>query len=183
MPSSIMGKMGFYSRYDLLLRNSMHKVTAKLLLNQTIKRTLSSYKKVLIRNAELIFNMFKYTLGGKDEPVDSELFTLHLYDPVVESSSLSDILAYGNTGYHWTIHEESVDAGIFGTTDGPSEPDNFKSELTVVYPPVANSSYVGQQLFEQTYGLYGEHYSGEQGSQDEMFQYWYSRIYFTCDAD
>ena len=47
----------------------------KLLLSQSQKQNLPSYEKVVIRGVPFLFNKLKFTLGGKNEPVESELYT------------------------------------------------------------------------------------------------------------
>jgi hypothetical protein len=72
----------FYRPYDNILRNSMHSVTASLLLSQRQKLALPSFRKILLYNQELLPDKLNFTIGGKNEPEESGFFTLRLYEPV-----------------------------------------------------------------------------------------------------
>ena len=92
----------FYADYDLLLRNSLHTVSADLLLTPSEKQKVLSYSKVFLSGAELLPDVFRYTLGGRAEPVTSDFFTVRLYEPVSHPhvSSYSPPFPL----YKWTNH-------------------------------------------------------------------------------
>ena len=78
----------FYRQYDLLLRNSLMPVKVRLLLTQSEKQNLKAWAKVTIRGVAFLLGKLKFTLGGKTEPVESELLTSALYkDPATGMTS------------------------------------------------------------------------------------------------
>ena len=60
----------------------------KLLLSQSQKQNLPSYEKVVIRGVPFLFNKLKFTLGGKNEPVESELYTVSLMQPAISAPTI-----------------------------------------------------------------------------------------------
>jgi hypothetical protein len=82
----------FYRPYDNLLRNSMHTVTAALLLSQQQKLSIPSCRKILLKGRELLINKLNFTIGGKNEPKESEFYTIQLYEPVSEAIPESERL-------------------------------------------------------------------------------------------
>lgn len=80
------GEHGIYERFyrdmDNLLRNSLHPVKADLLLSSTQKMNIKSHSKVYLCGQELLINKLVYSIGGKDEPKESEFFTTLLHTPV-----------------------------------------------------------------------------------------------------
>ena len=97
----------FYRPYDDILRNSMHTITADLLLSHHQKLTIPAHRKVLIKNRELLINKLAFTLGGKNEPAESEFFTTHLLEPVEtampEIDRIPIFYGYLTTSY-WKIN-------------------------------------------------------------------------------
>lgn len=89
----------FYRPYDNILRNSFHTVKANLLLSQHQKQNIPSYKKVSIHNQELLVDKLNFTIGGKNEPKESEFRTIRLYEPVdVAKSEIVPVYA-GNVRF------------------------------------------------------------------------------------
>ena len=90
------GQTGIYEKFwrdfDNLLRNSLHKVSATLLLPEDVKMGQSVHSKVLLDGAEMLFNIFRYSVGSEREPVESELLTLGLRTPASEASSWASVL-------------------------------------------------------------------------------------------
>jgi hypothetical protein len=82
----------FYRPYDDLLRNSLFSVKANLLLSPVQKFSVPSFRKVLIHGQELLINRLSFTVGGKNEPVESEFFTVRLYEPVSHAIREADRL-------------------------------------------------------------------------------------------
>lgn len=137
----------FYRTYDTLLRNSLHTLKAKFLLSTSLKRSLPSWQKVMLRNTPLLLNKFKYTIGGDNEPTESELLTIRLYEPIHEAPRLTDILP-ADTGYHWEPHADGAEV-----TEEEYENSGLDKDraLSTIYPPIASSVYAdGTQHFKQT---------------------------------
>ena len=99
----------FYRDYDLLLRNSLHEMKVKLLLSQSQKQNLPSYAKVVIRGVAFFFNKLKFTLGGKNEPVESSLSTIALMQPVSGAPAINQKLKAMDTNYKWVGHERQTE--------------------------------------------------------------------------
>ena len=95
----------FYRTFDNLLRNSLHQVTVPLLLNDALKKQLEVHRKVSLKGMDYLCNVFKYTLGGKNEPIDTTLFTTHLYEPVSTALPEAERMTHANT-YEWTLNFE-----------------------------------------------------------------------------
>ncbi|MDR1221752.1 MAG: hypothetical protein LBL07_02580 [Tannerella sp.] len=97
----------FYRPYDDILRNSMHTVTANLLLSGHQKLTIPAHRKVIIKSQELLINKLAFTLGGKNEPKESEFYTTHLYEPVEsvlpEAERIPVDYGYYNIRHFWSI--------------------------------------------------------------------------------
>ena len=106
------GPDGIYERFwrdfDNLLRNSFHQVTASLLVSGEKKRTLPAHAKVTLDGSEYLIDIFRYTLGGKDAPSDSDLRTLLMQEPVSLSPSHSEI--FERPRYVWEVKVKSNEA-------------------------------------------------------------------------
>lgn len=136
----------FYRDYDLLLRNSLHDMKVKLLLSQSQKQNLPSTAKVVIRGVPFLFNKLKFTLGGKDEPVESDLYTVTLMEPVSEAPAVSGQLKAMDARYRWVGRERVTEVG-WDEYDG-SGPDKWRTFVTV-YPPLPSAEYVGKPYGRQ----------------------------------
>lgn len=133
----------FYRQYDLLLRNSMHKVSAKLLLSQSQKMNLPSFDKLIINGAELLPNKLKYNLGKENEPVESELYTTQLYEPVVLPQTIDELFPSVETGYRWNA---KTSYEIISEKEYESSP--FKdAEITPFFPPPPTADLVGKRMY------------------------------------
>ena len=136
----------FYRDYDLLLRNSLQELKVKLLLSQSQKQNLPSYSKVVIRGVAFFFNKLKFTLGGKNEPVKSELRTIALTTPVTEAQKLTDLMPAMSCGYQWVGHEETVEVSESDYENSGNDKDRtFK----IIYPPLPSTEWVGKRYGEQ----------------------------------
>lgn len=124
------GAMGiyekFYRKFDNLLRNSMHKVSAELLLPDEMKNTLSAHEKISLQGVDMLFDTFRYTIGGEKEPVASDLLTVALYEPVSLARREEDRMKE-NTRYKWIA--------VFSTKDVSRE-----EYLAAGYPEVGSPS-------------------------------------------
>ena len=75
----------FWRDFDTLLRNSLHRVDASLLVPDSAKMRQSVHSKVLLGGSEMLFDVFRYDVSGEREPVESGLLTLGLRAPVSEA--------------------------------------------------------------------------------------------------
>lgn len=145
----------FYRKFDNLLRNSLHKISADLLLPNSLKNSLPVHRKVSLQGVELIFNILKYAIGGKSEPVTSELMTIALYEPLSVAKSEAERMAR-NTDYKWIIvrentevsKEEYVDAGYPIIEEG-----HYTNDMPAIYPlPPTKAIYeAGGTYYHRTY--------------------------------
>ena len=119
----------------------------KLLLTQSQKQNLPAYAKVVIRNVPFFFNKLKFTLGGKNEPVESELYTLSLMEPVIYAPELEDKFKAMKTAYKWIgrIKQTEVSEDEFKNS-GLDKNRTF----TTIYPPIPSAEYIGKPYMKQT---------------------------------
>ena len=137
----------FYRDYDLLLRNSLHETKVKLLLSQSQKQNLPSYAKVVIRGVPFLFNKLKFTLGGKTEPVESELYTVTLMEPINEAPTINGQLKAMDAQYKWVGRERVTEVGW--DEYNSSGLDKGRTFVTI-YPPLPSVEYVGKPYGKQT---------------------------------
>lgn len=137
----------FYRHYDTLLRNSLQDIKMKLLLSQSQKQNLSAYGKVVVRNTPFFFNKLKFTLGGKEEPVESEMRTLTLTTPVLTAATTEDLLPMMRSRYRWVgkVSTESTTKAMWENS-GLDKERTFKT----IYPPIPTAQWVGKQYAMQT---------------------------------
>lgn len=136
----------FYKDYDLMLRNSLQDMKVKLLLSQSLKQNLASHAKVVLRGVAFLFNKLKFTLGGKNEPTESEMLTIDLTTPVSEAKSLGDLMPAMSCEYKWVGHETTVQVSKSDYENAGVDKDRtFK----VLYPPLPSAEYVGKKYGEQ----------------------------------
>ena len=136
----------FYRDYDLLLRNSLHDMKVKLLLSQSQKQNLSSYAKVVIRGVPFLFNKLKFTLGGKNEPVESELYTVSLMQPTITAPTINEQLKAMDVKYKWIGKEKQTSV----TWEEYKAADRERNKTFVtIYPPLPSAEYVGVQYGKQ----------------------------------
>lgn len=140
----------FHRDHDLLLRNSLMEVKARLMLTQSEKQSLPAWAKVTIRGVAFLLNKLKFTLGGKDEPQESQLLTIGLYHDaegnVSQAPAIGDMLPMMTTAYKWVGHQsvEETDASTYDNS-GVDKERTFQT----IYPPVPSAEYVGQRYGEQ----------------------------------
>ena len=137
----------FYRDYDLLLRNSLHEMKVKLLLSQSQKQNLPSYAKVVISGVAFFFNKLKFTLGGKNEPVESELLTISLMEPVISAPAIIDQLPAMTANYKWVGHETQTEVSSDAYHNSGLDKDRT---FTTVYPPLPSVEYAGKPYGKQT---------------------------------
>lgn len=136
----------FYRDYDLLLRNSLHEMKVKLLLSQSQKQNLPAYAKVMIRGVALFFNKLKFTLGGKNEPVESELYTIALMQPVINAPMVNQQLKAMDTPYKWVGHEKQTEVS---SSDYENAGLDKNRTFTTIYPPIPSAEYLGKPYGKQ----------------------------------
>ena len=137
----------FYRDYDLLLRNSLHDMKVKLLLSQAQKQNMPSYAKVVIRGVAFFFNKLKVTLGGKNEPAESELRTVALMEPVSLAPVLSDMFPLMSADYKW-IGKSRV-TSVSASDYNNSGLDKERTFITI-YPPLPSEAYLNTEYGKQT---------------------------------
>lgn len=139
----------FYRPYDMLLRNSLQTVKVKLLLDQAMKQNLPAVAKVTLRGVPFFFNKLKFTLGGKSEPVESELRTIMPAEPQSSSPPLVDMMPRMKSKYAWMarydVREVSKEEFFAAVANRDKRPATF-------YPPTpseewAKKTAAGEQLF------------------------------------
>ena len=131
----------FYREYDALLRNSLHTISARLMLSQEQKMTIRPHMPVILRGQRLWPRLIRYQLGGGREPVESELVTLRHYTPVSEARSLAEWLAEG--GFSFEPHFEKAECSSTEYNGG------LKLESDRLFP-VRVPTDAGQVLAEGT---------------------------------
>ena len=136
----------FYRDYDLLLRNSLHEMKVKLLLSQSQKQNLPAYAKVMIRGVALFFNKLKFTLGGKNEPVESQLYTIALMQPVINAPMINQQLKAMDTPYKWVGHEKQTEVS---SSDYENAGLDKNRTFTTIYPPIPSAEYLGKPYGKQ----------------------------------
>lgn len=137
----------FYRKYDNMLRNSLHPIKAKLLLSGAQKMNLPAHRKVIIQGQELLINKLKYYLGGKNEPVESELMTTHLYEPVSTAIPEADRLP-DNSISKWYITAEYTEISEAEYNAIPN-----KGSLPAIYPPPPTAEQIknGGTYYKRAY--------------------------------
>ena len=137
----------FYRQYDQLLRNALHETKVKLLLSQTQKQNLPATAKVIIRGVAFLFDKLKFTLGGKNEPVESSLRSIALMEPIINAPTINQLLSFTNTQYKWVGHEKQTEVSREEYENaGPDKERTFN----VIYPPTPAPEYVGIPYAKQT---------------------------------
>lgn len=137
----------FYRDYDLLLRNSLQTVKAKLLLTQSEKQNLPACARITMRGVSFFLNKLKFTLGGKDEPMESELLTTGLFEPVVEAPTISEMLPIMASSYKWVARSSKEEISKSAYNNSGIEKERT---FDTVYPPLPSAELVGQHFGEQS---------------------------------
>ena len=135
----------FYRPWDDILRNSMHKVKASLLLDQHSKLVIPATGKVSISGIDLLIDKLAYTIGGRNKPVESEFYTVQLYEPVSTAKSIYELMATDDTGYEWVTKE--LEHEISASEYENSEIKDV--EIKTVFPSLPLPEYVGKRMYLQ----------------------------------
>lgn len=137
----------FYRAYDDLLRNSLHSVKVPLLLPNYLKSSIPAHLPVTLNSQKMLINSLNYQIGGTNEPVESELLTLKLYEPHNTAPQFNEILS--SQEYEWIAQTETT-----YITSSEYESSPYK-DLTfdAIYPsqqPSAELAIPGKKYYERT---------------------------------
>lgn len=160
------GEDGIFEKFwrdcDTLYRNALQQVKMKLLLSQSQKQNLAAYAKVVVRGVAFFFNKLKFSLGGKDEPIESEMLTIALTEPVAEARHINDMLPQMTAGYRWVgkILETEVSKDEYNNSGADKD-----RTFTIVYPPTPTAEWVGKEYGKQV------SYTAEQTRHATMFRH------------
>ncbi len=137
----------FYRPLDTLYRNAMQETKVHLLLSNAQKQHLTAYNKVLLRGVPFFFQKLKFTLGGKTDPVESELLSLQLLTPTYQAKNTEEQFPIENAEYTWVGKQTEEQA-----TQAQYEQSGLDRERTfqTIYPPMPSAEYAGQRYAEQT---------------------------------
>ena len=92
------------------------------------------------------FNKLKFTLGGKNEPVESELYTVSLMEPTITAPTINEQLKAMDVKYKWVGKEKRTSV----TWEEYKAADRERNKTFVtVYPPLPSAEYVGVQYGKQ----------------------------------
>lgn len=130
----------FYRHYDTLLRNALHKTKATLLLSQQQKQNLPSTAKITIEGVPYMFDKLKFTLGGKNDPIESELLTITPSLPT-DNAPWPYQLFGDSSPYYWVLEKKA-------TACSKEEYETANDAANVnqaIYPPPPSAEYVGKQ--------------------------------------
>lgn len=146
----------FYRDFDNILRNSLHKVTAKFLFPSILKSSLPVHRKVTLQGTDVLVNVLKYTIGGKSEPIDSELFTTALYEPISIAKSEEERMPVNKTGYKWSVQKvthDSTEQEYIAAGYKVSESSRNMNDIPAIYPyPPTKAMYdSGKTYFHRVF--------------------------------
>ncbi|NCB26928.1 MAG: hypothetical protein EOM62_15925, partial [Bacteroidia bacterium] len=88
----------FWRDYDTLLRNSLNRVNAELLLTDTDKVSLEGHKKVIINNQEYLPDVITYPINA-NVPMECSFLTTQIYDP--EDNAPAETSRFEQSPYYW----------------------------------------------------------------------------------
>lgn len=134
----------FWRKFDNLLRNSLLDVSAQQLLSEEQKLSFSSYKKVILKNEELLPNEIKYSPGIR-QPAECTYFTTKLYEPI--SSAPPEAGRIKTQTYYWEVKMTQSHTGY--------RYRQYKQQPTVVYPapPTPEEYKHGGRYHQKTFDV------------------------------
>lgn len=137
----------FYREMDTLYRNSLIPVMAKLLLDNVQKQHLAAHEKIIINGQEFLINKLKFTLGGHNEPIDSDLLTVQLYEPITVAPL--EVERFVSPLYAWTIKLDRRQI----TIDEYNSIKIKNSTLPILYlpPPTEEQYKAGGKYYPRIY--------------------------------
>lgn len=133
----------FWRDYDTLLRNALHKTKATLLLTQSQKQNMPSTATIVINGVPYMFDKLKFTLGGKNEPTESDLLTISPSHPTDLTPSITLMLNQAK-GY-WSLEYSVTECT---KEEWQQNEGDISKMFNVIYPPLPSAEYVGKK-----YGL------------------------------
>ena len=148
----------FYRQMDDLSRNSLNPVEAELLLTQYQKKNIPAHKKIILDGCEVLIDKLKYSIGGNNDPIESELLTMAIYEPADHAPKESE--KFTNTIYEWRIKSEAKDV----TQAEYDAALNKGDTLPAIYPqPPSEAIYnAGGNYYPRIYYTkYGSRLGGE----------------------
>lgn len=176
----------FYRTYDNMLRNSLIPVKVTLLLSSDQKMNLNAHRKKLLNGQQLLVDKLKYQLGGKNEPLESELLTTALYEPI-SSAMLETERMQEKKVYKWKIVREVTEVTEEDWNNSPVkvEGSNIRipSPLPAIYPPPPTEAQYNQKgnYYHREYCHY--YTSRSTGAKIyEKVDWWLTPVLYT-DAD
>lgn len=86
-------------------------------------------------------------MGGKTEPVESELYTVTLMEPINEAPTINGQLKAMDAQYKWVGRERVTEVGW--DEYNSSGLDKGRTFVTI-YPPLPSAEYVGKPYGKQT---------------------------------
>lgn len=139
----------FYRPMDLLYRNSLIPVDAQLLLSNTQKQRIAAHEKVIIAGQEFLINKLAYTLGGKNDPKESQLLTTQLYEPL--SSAPLESALFPAPAYKWLL--KVANSGPILTPSQYAALTIKNTSVPYIYPsPPTQAQYqAGGRYYERYY--------------------------------
>lgn len=145
----------FYRQMDLLRRNALNEVKVKLLLSAHEKMNIPVSRKVCLRSEEFFLDKLKFTLGGKDDPLETTMLTVSPGTPLSEAASIEVKLHMMTAEYHWETRSETTDVTWVSWLVEDESPYHGDGEFhTTVYPPLPCAELVGSYYAEQSAYIY-----------------------------
>ena len=136
----------FYRIYDHLLRNSLWYVHVNLRVNDQLRNSLLSYEPVFFDGQKFLLDTFRYVVGGEEEPSETALRTVQLYEPLDTPPISEDEFSYDQR-YYWYPRSESVKVS---REEYESSPYRDKA-IPTVYPALPSSELDdGKRHYERT---------------------------------
>ena len=140
----------FYRQMDTLRRNTLNEVKVKLLLSDHDKITIPACRKVCIRSESFLIDKFKFTLGGKDEPQETQLLTLSLGEPLSSAKTIDQMLPMMTAQYKWEPRESTSEITWTGWNEEDSPYHGDGEFHSTVYPVLPTADLYGQTCGEQS---------------------------------
>lgn len=137
----------FYRAMDDLSRNSLNTVNAEFLLTQWQKMNIPAHKKIILDGCEVLIDKLKYSIGGKNEPIESELLTVSIYEPADHAPKESE--RFPDTIYEWRMKKSVADVSQAEYESAL----NVGDSLPAIYPPPPTEAIynAGGQYYPRDY--------------------------------
>lgn len=135
----------FYRNYDTLLRNSLHEVSANLLLTPKQKQDISPISIFEINGIKLILNKLSYSISGKNDLCKADFYTTELYEPIDQAKTIEDILNDTTSPYKWIAKDEYEEITEEEYNNSPYKDVNIEP----IFPDIPKYEYIGKKYFER----------------------------------